>query len=149
MEFVSEIVNLVHEEGAANQGQVSRVIQVKLTSILKDLMEGSGGIVGCMLSSKDGFAWAEQLQSGMDRHRFAAMSSALLAVSDNLVKESHGGTPKDVLIESDKGNLFVMHAGSNLLLTVFTDTGSNLGLSLAHARKATEEVAVLNLGSSL
>jgi predicted regulator of Ras-like GTPase activity (Roadblock/LC7/MglB family) len=73
------------------------------------------------------------------------MSSALLALSDNLIKESNNGTIKNVLIESDGGNVFIMHAGWNLLLTVFTDASTNLGMSLAHAKKTADQIESLNI----
>lgn len=96
-----------------------------------------------MVSSIDGIAWAERLRKGFDQHRFAAMSSALLALSDNLAREGQKGATQNVLIEGDKGKIFVMHAGENLLLTVFTGSSANLGMSLAHAKQAAEKISYL------
>lgn len=71
------------------------------------------------------------------------MSSALLALSDSLVQESNKGKTENVLIEGDQGKIFILHASPKLLLTVFTQKQTNLGMSLAHARQATEQINAL------
>jgi len=145
MTFVSDIVDKISEEGENHPAEVSRVVQTGLSKILSEMLDGCTDIAGAMISSSDGLAWAERLQQGLDPHRFAAMSSALLALADNVTKEVHSGAVKDVLIQSDDGNVFIMHAGNNLLLTVFSKAASNIGMPLAHARKAAEDIAALNL----
>ncbi len=143
MESISEIIDKVSHESEEHSNDISRVLQKKLTSILNELISNCGEITSAMVSSSDGIAWASYLQKELDQHRFAAMSSALLALSDNLINETNDGYTKNAILESDKGNVFVMHAGSNLLLTVFTKSGANLGMPLAHAKKASEEIEEL------
>jgi predicted regulator of Ras-like GTPase activity (Roadblock/LC7/MglB family) len=133
------------EEATLPPERVSRVVQARLGRILAELTADCSDIIGAMVSSTDGRAWAEHLQQGLDRHRFAAMSSALLALGDNVVNEIHSGSVKNILIQSDTGNVYVLHAGSDLLLTVFATATTNIGMSLAHARNAAEEIAALNL----
>ena len=145
MESISKIIDKVSDESASHSNDVSRVIQKKLTYILSNLISGCNEITNAMISSSDGIAWASYLNEGLDQHRFAAMSSALLALSDNLITETNKGKTKNVILESSEGNVFVMHAGSNLLLTVFTKSGANLGMPLAHAKKASEEIENLNI----
>jgi len=145
MRAVSEIINEVSDKSSLQTDGVSKVVRAGLLKILGDLMESCDGVVGLIVSGADGMAWAAKLNAGLDQHRFSAMSSALLALSDNLITETNNGKTKNVLIESEGGNAFVMHAGTNLLLTVFTDASTNLGLSLAHANKATEAIVALNI----
>ncbi len=145
MESISEIIDKVSDESASHSNDVSRVIQKKLTYILSNLISGCNEITSAMISSSDGIAWASYLNEGLDQHRFAAMSSALLALSDNLITETNKGKTKNVIIESSEGNVFVMHAGNNLLLTIFTKPGANLGMPLAHAKKASEEIEKLSI----
>ena len=128
--------NQREDKPVAKKEQVSKVVQRTLTNILTEMMDDCLDIVGAMVSSADGLAWAQKLQPGLDHHRFAAMSSALLALGDNVIKESHNGSTQNVLI---------MHVGKTLLLTVFTRASSNLGMSLAHARKAIEEISELEV----
>ena len=149
MEVVSEIIQRVSEDNHSHTPHLSKVIQVKLSNVLSELISDCNDIVGAMVSSSDGHALAEKIPSNLDKNRFAAMSCALLALSDNLIKEAHQGTPRNVLIESGQGNVFVMHAGPGLLLTVFTKMNSNLGMSLAHAKKVADEIESLNIAKGL
>ena len=145
MQLVSDIIERLSGESVSHAEDVSTNIRHRLTEILNELVSAGSGTTGCMISSSDGIAWAQHLQPGFDQHRFAAMSSALLALSDNLCDETHEGSIKNVVIEGDKGRVLVMHAGANLLLTVFTTHSATLGMSLAHAKRAAEAIASLRL----
>ncbi len=145
MTFVSDIIDKASEEGTEHEDTVSTEVQDKLSVLLTEMLDNCEDLHGAMVSASDGRALAERLQSGLDKHRFAAMSSALLALSDNVIRETHSGSIKNVLIQSDEGNVFIMHAGSGLLLTVFSKADANLGMSLAHANQAAATIAALNL----
>lgn len=125
--------------------EISRVVRAKLGKILVEMSADCRDIIGAIVSSSDGMAWAEHLPTDMQQHRFAAMSSALLALSDNVIQEALNSTIKDVLLQSDDGNIFIIHAGNDLLLTVFSSATTNIGMPLAHARKVAEDIAELNL----
>lgn len=143
MELLSKVISEISGTSSSHSEQVSCVIREELTHILSELMERAEDISSAMISSVDGIAWAQMLDEGFDQHRFAAMSSALLALSDNLAREGNTGSTKNVMIEGDNGKIFVMHAGNNLLLTVFTKAGANLGIPLAFAKQAAEKVEYL------
>jgi len=145
MTFISDMVDKVSEEGIQHEDTVSSEIRHTLSATLCEMLDDCGDMLGAMVSANDGRALAERLQSGLDKHRFAAMSSALLALSDNVIRETHGGNIKNVLIQSDDGNVFILHAGNGLLLTVFSRPDANLGMSLAHASKGAADIAALNL----
>ncbi len=145
MSFLDDMIDKVSEEGTQHEDDVSPQGHRQLDAILNEMLGDCGDMSGAMISANDGRALAERLQSGLDKHRFAAMSSALLALSDNVIRETHGGNIKNVLIQSDDGNVFILHAGSGLLLTVFCHPDANLGLSLAHANKGAADIAALNL----
>lgn len=146
MDVIEEILR--HQDTAnepQNDGadEGSRVLRAHLARILAALHDDCAEVIGSIVSGVDGIAWAERLPAEFDQNRFAAMSSALLALSDNLIREASGGSPRKVLIESEGGNVFLMHAGSRLLLTVFTRPDSSLGMSLAHANHAVDQIAAL------
>ena len=145
MTLVSDMIDKVSEEGTQHEDTVSAEVRNKLAAVLSEMLDDCDDVLGAMVSANDGRALAEQLQAGLDKHRFAAMSSALLALSDNVIRETHNGTIKNVLIQSDGGNVFIMHAGSGLLLTVFSKADANLGMSLAHANNGAAAIAALNL----
>ena len=83
MELLTEVINKISDNSHAYEHDVSEIINKELTEILDQMMLQTEDISAAMISSIDGIAWAERLEKGFDQHRFAAMSSALLALSDN------------------------------------------------------------------
>lgn len=144
MRLLADIIEKISNNSSDHSGDALTLVHRELHKILTEMMDRSGDVDGAMVSSIDGIAWAEALREGFDKHRFAAMSSALLALSDTLVSEGRKGRTQNVLIEGENGNVFVMHAGTNLLLTVFTKGKSNLGISLAYAKQAAEAISCLS-----
>ena len=141
MAMVTEINSKLRESKIRREHQTEIHTSVRLSSILTKLIADCSDIAGAMISSTDGHAQAKILANDMDYNRFAAMSSALLALSDSLISETHQSDTKNILLESEGGNVFVMHAGNQLLLTVFSKPSTNLGMSLAYAKKAAVEIS--------
>lgn len=142
MRIISDVIEQI-SSNHADTSQINTVLNQGLGSILDAMLQSCEDIKAAIISSADGLSRAQRLTTDMDEHRFAAMSSALLALSDNLAKESTKGRSENVLIEGSGGKIFILHAGPSLLLTVFTRAGANLGMSLAFARQATEEIGAL------
>lgn len=145
MEAISDFINKVSCEGAQHEPAVSKVVQAKLKMILTEMIENCDEITGAMVSSLDGLAWAELLPNGLDPNRFAAMSSAMLALGDTMMKETQNSRPKNIFMEGETGMILVLHAGKNLLLTIFTVATQHIGMPLAFAKKASDEISQLNL----
>lgn len=145
MELLNHAIDELTDNSSLNENGVSSENNRQLLIILDEMMERGEDIDAAMISSLDGIAWAERLRIGFDQHRFAAMSGAMLALSDNLVHEADKGFTNNVLIEGDDGHIFLLHAGNDLILTVFTKSKGNLGLSLAHAKIATKTIEQLSI----
>ena len=143
MKILSEIIEQIKTDNANKDASLPDVLDAQLEKLLLDLTQKTDEINAAFISSIDGVARAEKTASDFDKHRFSAMGSALLALSDNLLREGEKGVTQNVLLEGSEGHVFVMHAGKNLLLTVFTVKGSNLGLPLAHAKQTAEIIATL------
>lgn len=139
MDIVSE---LLEKMGDRQSGGVSESFHRELKALLVELVEESTDILGALITSSDGHAWAEVLPGGFDSNRFAAMSSALLALSDTLAREADKGQTQNVLIEGAQGNIYVLHAGKSMSLTVFTSANPSLGLTLAQARRTVEKIVL-------
>jgi len=124
---------------------VPEELQKKLVISLNELLHSCSDIRGAMICSIDGIAIAHAMprDTHIDPAHFAAMSSSILALSDVMVSEANNGNARNVLVENEGGNLFVMHAGSTLLLMVIAKPKVNLGTSLAYARKLTEKIIML------
>lgn len=143
MKLLNQAIDKISGDNALNDNGVATEVSQQLLTILDEMMDRGEDINAAMVSSLDGIAWAEKLGKGFDQHRFAAMSGALLALSDNLAKEGEKGLTNNVLIEGETGNIFLLHAGQGLILTVFTKAKGNMGMSLAHAKIATQTISIL------
>jgi len=143
MAIITEINSKLRESKTHLESHIEKEPSAELSIILANLMTNCRDIAGAMISSTDGHAQVQMLAEDMDYHRFAAMSSALLALSDSLLNETQQSDTKNILLESDGGNTFIMHAGNQFLLTVFSKPSSNLGMSLAYAKKAAAEISCL------
>ncbi len=145
MGLVNEVIETISEESESHCEDISEAARAQMASVLSTLMKSGGDFFGATVSSVDGIAWAEHLMPGFDKHRFAAMSSSLLAISDELTREVNTGTTNNLLIEASSGKIVIMHAGPLMLLTVFTKKDATLGMALAHAKKATEALAIIKI----
>ena len=145
MGLVTEVIEKLSEESELHSNDVSETIREKMSRVLNDLMADNSGFFGATISSIDGIAWAENIAPGFDKHRFAAMSSSLLAISDELAREVERGATNNVLIEGEEGKILIMHAGPILLLTIFTKKDLTLGMALAHAKTATAKIESMHV----
>ncbi|MBI3560880.1 MAG: roadblock/LC7 domain-containing protein [Gammaproteobacteria bacterium] len=143
MQIIKDIIETLQNKSPNKVIDASTQFNQQLQIILKSLLQATDNINAALISSADGIAKSQVAANPMDEHRFAAMSSALLALSDNLSKEAGKGTAENVLIESKQGKIFILHAGPHLLLTVFTPAAANLGMALAHARQAVHQINAL------
>ena len=143
MQIINDVIEQISHNHTKQDDQIQAILAEELNKILDNLFASSEDISAAIVSSVDGLAKAKKLESDMDEHRFAAMSSALLALSDNLASEGKKGNTENVLIEGTNGKIFLLHAGPEHLLTVFTGNSANLGMSLAFAKQAAEQIVAL------
>lgn len=143
--WVSDVITQVSDSSSEHSDDVTAAAQEKLQEVLHEMHENTDGIVASVVSSVDGVAWSSILNDDQDQHRFAAMSSTLLALGDTFIQEAKRGETRNVLVESDAGNIYAMHAGDNLVLTIITSKNSNLGMTIARARMAAEKISHLTI----
>lgn len=142
MTIEKDISSLVERISSSGTTGLTDEFRAQMDTLLHELVEESSDIVGALVTSSDGHAWGQVLPPGFDGKRFAAMSSALMALSDTLAREAKKGQTVNVMIEGMEGNIYVLHAGKNLSLTVFTNIKPNLGLTLAQARRAVDRIVI-------
>ena len=142
MTIEKDISTLVERIQASGPEGLNDEFRGQLDALLHELVDESSDILGALITSSDGHAWGQVLPGGLDGRRFAAMSSALMALSDTLARDAKKGPTVNVMIEGMEGNIYVLHAGANLTLTVFTNIKPNLGLTLAQARRAADRIVV-------
>ncbi len=142
MTIENDISSLVERISSNGTSGLTEEFRSQMNVLLHELVEESSDIVGALVTSSDGHAWGQVLPPGFDGKRFAAMSSALMALSDTLAREAKKGPTVNVMVEGMEGNIYVLHAGKNLSLTVFTNIKPNLGLTLAQARRAVDRIVI-------
>lgn len=142
MSLVDDLIETV----TSSCNRESTAKEDELLAIVQALLEDSSDIVGALITSIDGLPQAQILPPNFDARRFSAMSSALLALSTTMAREAGTGKTRNVLVEGTEGNTYVMQAGPNLVLTVFTSIRPNLGLTLAQARRAADRVVLYASG---
>ena len=81
MDLVSTIIKEIEGEGTLSPGPASDAF----VRVLQGLVENSQDIVGAMITSQDGHPKAQILPRNLDPRRFAAMSSALQALSMEVI----------------------------------------------------------------
>lgn len=145
MSLVTEVIEQISEKSESHGDEISSAIHSKMLEILDDLMADNSDFFAVTVSSIDGLAWAERISPDFDKHRFAAMSSSLLAISDELANEVGKERTNNVIIEGGSGKILIIHAGQLLLLTVFTRGGVTLGMALSRAKQAAMELESMHV----
>ena len=107
----------------------------ELEAVLKDLEATAGDIEGSAVVRSDGLIVAFAMPRNTDETLVAAMSAALLNIGTRTVKELSRGDLEKVIVSGNKGDVVLMGAGRDSILSSITKTGSNLGLILVEMKK--------------
>ena len=114
-----------------------------LDDILKRLLGAIPEVKSAAIVSAEGLPIASALPQGIDETRIAAMTAALLSLSERAIIEMGKGDFDQLYIKGSNGYLLVMQAGSNAVLTVSTTKEVRLGLILLDCRRTCEKIAQL------
>ena len=112
-----------------------------LDDILKRLLGAE--VKSAAIVSAEGLPIASALPQGIDETRIAAMTAALLSLSERAIIEMAKGDFDQLYIKGSNGYLLVMQAGPNAVLTVSTTKEVRLGLILLDCRRTCEKIAQL------
>ncbi|NOY00694.1 MAG: hypothetical protein GXP30_13340 [Verrucomicrobia bacterium] len=112
-----------------------------LKTILNTLSASSGDIEASAVVSTDGLMIASNFPAGLDEDRVAAMSAALLAMAERSTRELERGELEQVFLKGNQGNLIMLAAGSDGVLTTLTTEGAKIGLVFLDMKRAAAEVA--------
>lgn len=116
---------------------------------LERLLESCDGVIAAMFALRDGRPFAEKSRSKLDRGKFAAMTSSLVALGRSVLRELQAGDLDHVLIEGSTGKLVVSSVpgtGGLLMLAVLAERDARLGLVLGHAKMCSQAVVAAPAG---
>jgi len=101
-----------------------------LDDLLKKLLGAIPEIKAVAIVSAEGLPIASALPQGVDETKIAAMTAALLSLSEKAIIEMRKGDFDQLYIKGSEGYLLVMQAGPNAVLIVSTTKDVRLGLIL-------------------
>ncbi|MCF6313631.1 MAG: roadblock/LC7 domain-containing protein [Verrucomicrobiales bacterium] len=111
-----------------------------LNTILNTLSASSGDIEASAVISTDGLMIASNFPAGLDEDRVAAMAAALLSMGERASGELSRGELDQIFIKGAGGNLILVTAGNEGMLTTLTTAGAKLGLVFLDMKRAAEEI---------
>jgi len=114
-----------------------------LDDLLKKLLGAIPEVKSAAIVSAEGLPIASALPQGVDETRIAAMTAALLSLSERAIIEMGKGDFDQLYIKGSEGYLLVMQAGPNAVLTVSTTKDVRLGLILLDCRRTCEKISQL------
>ena len=114
-----------------------------LDDILKKLLAAIPEVKAAAIVSAEGLPIASALPQGVDETRIAAMTAALLSLSERAVIEMEKGLFEQLYVKGSDGYLLVLQAGPNAVLTVSTTKEVRLGLIFLDCKRTCEKIAKL------
>ncbi len=114
-------------------------MQSKLHELLKKLVEESPDTIGVVVATPDGLPIAYYSSYNYDPEIQAAISSAIVALSESSVRDADLGNTSEILIVADKGKIFLYPLG-DLVMGILTDKDANTGLIFMKVRKALDDI---------
>ena len=114
-----------------------------LDDLVKKILGAIPEVKAAAIVSAEGLPIASALPQGVDETRIAAMTAALLSLSERAIIEMDKGNFDQLYIKGDSGYLLILQAGPNAVLTVSTTSEVRLGLILLDCRRTCEKIAQL------
>ena len=111
--------------------------------ILNELKSSSAEVEASALISTDGLMIASALPAGIDEDRVGAMSAALLSLGDRAGRELARGSIERVMVQGEKGYVFMSSSGTEAVLTILTKRNAKLGLVFLDMKRAAEALSKL------
>lgn len=115
-----------------------------IQSVFSEMMKNCDGIRGLMVSTVDGHSLTTSFQQAFDESRLAALASSLLAISENLAKETEQNLCRHIIVQNANGVLVTQRLGKSLVLTSIADESTNLGMLHSVTRAGVEKIIKLH-----
>ena len=112
-----------------------------MNPILLDLNETSANIQASAIISTDGLVLAAVIPNGgMDEDTIGAICAGLYSLGSRSAKEFAAGSMEQIIVRFANGYLLMVHAGTELVLTVITKTHAELDLILLELKRSVEKI---------
>nr|MDO8133712.1 roadblock/LC7 domain-containing protein [Candidatus Njordarchaeum guaymaensis] len=114
-----------------------------IQKLLKSMEASTPGIEASALVSIQGLPIVTAMPQGVDDGVIAAMSAAILGVSERAARELTRGRLEQILIQGDTGYIILRRAGEEAILAVMAKSDSNLGMIFLVTKGVAQRVAPL------
>jgi hypothetical protein len=115
----------------------------EISKLLKSLTSSSADVEAAAIVDNDGLMIASALPADVEDDRVAAMSAALLGMSDRIVRELGRGLFELVMIRGSEGYTILVRCGPEAVLSVLAARTAKLGLIFLDANRSAKEIARL------
>lgn len=115
----------------------------EISKLLKNLSTTTPDIEAAAVVDNDGLLIASALPGDIEEDRVAAMSAALLGMSERIVRELGRGNFSLVMIRGTEGFTILARCGSEAVLTVLATSSAKLGLIFLDVTRAAKDIGRL------
>lgn len=109
--------------------------------VLRNLKASTPGVLACSICSTDGFAVASELASSIKDDRVAALTAALYWIGQQTTQDLVQGPLQRVYVECEYGDMMVMGAGPEFLLSALISKDAKFSLVCFQMERAAKELA--------
>ena len=110
---------------------------------LRRLQAAQPDIEAAAVVSLDGSIIASNLPDEAEEDRVAAMSAALLSLSERISAELGRGMLEQVFVRGQQGDILLMAVGQDAVLTAMTSKGATLGSIIYYMKRTTQHLSNL------
>lgn len=121
-------------------------LKKELETVLKDMEQAIGDVEGAAVVRTDGLIVAFAMPRDTDESLVAAMSAALPNIGSRTVKELALGDLEKVIVSGTKGDVVLMGAGQDAVMSGITKPSANIGLVLVEMKRTSGKVGQLMKG---
>ena len=115
----------------------------QISKLLKTLSTTTPDIEAAAVVDNDGLMIASALPGDVEDDRVAAMSAALLGMSERISRELKRGSFSLVMIRGTEGYTIVSRCGPDAVLTVLATDTAKLGLIFLDVTRTTKDIGRL------
>lgn len=113
----------------------------KLEETLRNMVDNSSDIQGVAVISMDGLIMSAVLPAQMEQMRVGAVAAGILSLSGRSVGQLGRGELQQTLVQGDKGNVIITHAGQHAAVVALTSSNVNLGMAFLETQEGAQAVA--------
>jgi len=115
----------------------------QISKLLKNLSTTTPDIEAAAVVDNDGLMIASVLPGDVEDDRVAAMSAALLGMSERIVRELKRGSFSLVMLRGSEGYTILSRCGPEAVLMVLATDTAKLGLIFLDVTRTTKEIGRL------